>query len=269
MMSCIQCSKPLSIMMDCSVATVRRDKLCRQSPALIRGMQRMGGNLLQRTRCLYFRNGAGSSSAVGVYPCNKREPGSGCSALEGLDRTQAILGTSDSCTAVAPGDWPVALTAMNAVIEIAGLDGKRSVPIGELYRLPETTPDQEFNLAPGELITAIVVPKVATARASVYHKIRDRESYAFALASAAVAVEMDGRRVRSANIALGGVATRPWRASASEARLTGAELTPDIALEAGRLAFADARPGRHNAFKIELGSKVVADALMIAAERSV
>ena len=234
----------------------------------LRNMATVGGNLLQRTRCPYFRNGAGSSTAVGVYPCNKREPGSGCSALEGMDRTQALLGTSDACTAVAPGDWPVALTAMNATVEVIGPDGTRRIAISELYRRPEATPDQEFNLTPGELITAIVVPKATAARTSVYHKVRDRESYAFALASAAVMVDMDGPAVRSANIALGGVATTPWRATACEAKLAGVQLTPNTALEAGRLAFAEARPGRHNGFKIELGARVIADALMIAAGRN-
>lgn len=234
----------------------------------LRNMATVGGNLLQRTRCPYFRNGAGSSTVVGVYPCNKRDPGSGCSAQEGLDRTQAVLGTSPSCTAVSAGDWPVALAAMNATIETAGPHGARRIPISELYRPPGTTPEQEFNLVPGELITAILVPKVTNARTSAYYKIRDRESFAFALASAAVILEMEGSIVRSARIALGGVATMPWRATAAENSVVGVQLSHEVALNAGRQAFAEALPGRRNAFKLELGARVVAEALMVAAGRN-
>lgn len=235
----------------------------------LRNMATVGGNLLQRTRCMYFRNGAGSSSTVGVYPCNKREPGSGCSAIGGLDRTQAVLGTSQACIAVSPGDWPVALTAMDASIELLGPEGPRTLPIAELYRLPGDSPDSEFNLKPGELIVAITVPTTPAGRMSTYHKIRDRESYAFALAAAAVALEMDGNTVRTARVALGGVATIPWRSNAAEAVVIGSPLTPELALKAGRAAFFDARGGQHNGFKIELGARVVADALMIAAGRRV
>lgn len=263
-----------ALMADVARAEVVRDdypvlaeSLLKAASQQLRNMATVGGNLLQRTRCMYFRNGAGSSSMVGVYPCNKREPGSGCAAIGGLDRTQAVLGTSESCTAVAPGDWPVALTAMDAEIEIAGPDGTRSVPIAEFYRLPGDTPHEEFDLAPGELVTAITVPKTPAGRTSTYHKIRDRESYAFALASAAVAVEMDGDTVRTARIALGGVATTPWRASAAEEAIAGSTLTPERALEAGRAAFSEARPGTQNGFKIDLGARVVADALTIAAQR--
>lgn len=247
---------------------VLSESLLKAASQQLRNMATVGGNLLQRTRCLYFRNGAGSSSMVGVYPCNKRDPGSGCAAIGGLDRTQAVLGVSQACNAVAPGDWPVALTVMDASIEVVGPDGPRSLPIDGLYRLPGETPHMEFNLNPGELVTAITVRKTPAGRSSTYHKIRDRESYAFALASAAVAVEMDGSTVRAARIALGGVATMPWRARAAEALIAGSSLTADRALDAGRAAFADARPGRHNGFKIELGARVIADALMIAAERT-
>ncbi|GGB27615.1 hypothetical protein GCM10011505_06140 [Tistrella bauzanensis] len=247
---------------------VLSESLLKAASQQLRNMATVGGNLLQRTRCLYFRNGAGSSSMVGVYPCNKRDPGAGCAAAGGLDRTQAVLGVSQACNAVAPGDWPVALTAMDASIEVVGPDGARSLPIDRFYRLPGETPHLEFNIDPGELVTAITVPKTPAGRSSTYHKIRDRESYAFALASAAVAVEMDGSTVRAARIALGGVATTPWRARAAEAVIAGSSLTPDRALDAGRAAFADARPGRHNGFKIELGARVIADALMIAAERT-
>jgi xanthine dehydrogenase YagS FAD-binding subunit len=242
---------------------VLTEALSKAASQQLRNMATVGGNLLQRTRCMYFRNGAN-----GFYPCNKREPGSGCAAIGGLDRGQAVLGTSQSCTAVSPGDWPVSLLALDALLEILGPKGPRKLPIAELYRLPGNTPHLEFTLSPGEMVTAIVVPKTPAGRRSTYHKIRDRESYAFALASAAVALEMSGDRIQRARIALGGVATRPWRASEAERTLAGQRLTREVALTAGRAAFRDARPGRHNGFKIELGARTVAEALLIAAERS-
>lgn len=242
---------------------VLAESLWKAASQQLRNMATVGGNLLQRTRCMYFRNGAG-----GVYPCNKREPGSGCAALGGLDRGQAVLGVSPACNAVSPGDWPVALTAMDASIEIVGPGGSRRAAISDLYRLPGERPHLEFTLAPGELVTAIEVPRTAAGRGSTYHKIRDRESYAFALASAAVALEMRGEQVVHARIALGGVATRPWRASEAEEALVGQRLTPERALQAGHAAFRSADPGRHNGFKLDLGARTVADALLIAAERS-
>ncbi|RAH96099.1 FAD-binding molybdopterin dehydrogenase [Acuticoccus sediminis] len=242
---------------------VLAEALWKAASQQLRNMATVGGNLLQRTRCLYFRHGAG-----GLYPCNKREPGSGCAAIGGLDRGQAVLGQSDACTAVSPGDWPVALVALDASVEVEGPEGARTFPVADLYRLPGETPHLEFTLRPGEIVTAITVPATAAGRRSTYHKVRERESYAFALASAAVALEMDGNTVAEARIALGGVATVPWRARAAEAVLAGATLTRDRALEAGRAAFADARSGRHNAFKIPLGAETVADAVMIAAGRT-
>lgn len=239
------------------------ESLSKAASQQLRNMATIGGNLLQRTRCLYFRNGAN-----GFYPCNKREPGSGCGAVGGLDRGQAVLGTSASCNAVSPGDWPVALVAMDALVEVLGPSGRATLPVADLYRLPGETPHLEFTLAPDEMITAILIPKTAAGRSSTYHKIRDRESYAFALASAAVMLEMQGDRIARAKVALGGVATRPWRAPAAEAELTGRVLTPELAREAGRAAFAEAQPGHHNAFKVELGARIVADAIMIAASRS-
>ncbi|WP_083590883.1 xanthine dehydrogenase family protein subunit M [Aurantimonas sp. 22II-16-19i] len=242
---------------------VLSEALLKAASQNLRNMATIGGNLLQRTRCLYFRNPGGAT-----FACNKRQPGSGCSAIGGLDRGQAVLGISEACTAVSPGDWPVALTAMDAVVEILGPGGTRTLPVVELYRLPGATPHLEFTLDTGEIITAIMVPKTPAGTASTYHKIRDRESYAFALASAAVALELEGDRVTRARIALGGVATRPWRAVAAETELAGTRLTPEAALAAGHAAMRDATPGRHNAFKIELGARTVADALLIAAERS-
>ena len=248
---------------------VRRDypvlaeSLAKAASQQLRNMASVGGNLLQRTRCPYFRNGAG-----GVYPCNKREPGTGCAAIGGLDRGQAVLGISESCTAVSPGDWPVALTALDAEILLSGPAGPRSVPVAEFYLLPGATPHLEFAIRPGEIVTGIAVPKTDAGRRSTYHKIRDRETYAFALASAAIALSMDGDRVRRAHVALGGVATRPWRARETEALLEGQRLTRERALAAGRAAFAGARPGTHNGFKVELGARTIADAVMIAAERN-
>ena len=259
----------MALMADVAAHPVVRDAYPVLSEALwkaasqqLRNMATVGGNLLQRTRCMYFRNGAG-----GLYPCNRREPGSGCAAIGGLDRGQAVLGTSDACTAVAPGDWPVALLALDAQVEVEGPGGRRSIAIADLYRLPAQTPHLEFNLEPGEIVTAISVPKVA-ARRSTYHTVRDRESYAFALASCAAVLDFDGDTIRDARIAFGGVATVPWRATAAEAALIGRRLDRDAALAAGRAAFESARPGAHNAFKLTLGPEVVADAVMIAAGRA-
>lgn len=242
---------------------VLAESLWKAASQQLRNMASVGGNLLQRTRCPYFRGGAG-----GVYPCNKREPGSGCSAIGGLDRGQAVLGTSDSCNAVSPGDWPVALTALDASVRVLGHDGERTIPVADLYLLPGETPDREFALRPGELILDILVSKTRLGRASTYHKVRDRESYAFALASAAVALQLDGDRVTDIRIALGGVATRPWRATEAERILTGAAPDRKIALEAGRAAMAEATPGQRNAFKIDLAVQTIADAVAIAVERS-
>lgn len=250
-------------------AVVRRDypvlseSLSKAASQQLRNMATVGGNLLQRTRCPYFRNGAG-----GIYPCNKREPGSGCAAIGGIDRGQAVLGTSEACTAVSPGDWPVALTALDAMIALAGPGGSRSVPIADFYLLPGSTPHREFAILPGEIITGIAVPKTPAGARSTYHKIRDRESYAFALASAAVALTLENGRIATAHVALGGVGTRPWRARRTEALLAGKPPTRKAALAAARAAFVDARPGKHNAFKVELGARTIADAVVIASERN-
>lgn len=241
---------------------VLSESLSKAASQQLRNMATVGGNLLQRTRCIYFRNGVG-----GISPCNKRDPGSGCAAIGGLDRGQALFGASAACTAVSPGDWPVALLALDASVEAEGPNGSRTVPVSELYRLPGDTPHIEFSLMPGEIITAVNVPKIP-ARSSTYHKVRDRESYAFALASAAVVLEMQGDTVLQARVALGGVASIPWRAKEAEAELVGLPLTRTRALAAGRAAFANARPGRHNSFKLTLGPEVIADALIIAARRA-
>ena len=236
------------------------ESLWRAASQQLRNMASLSGNVLQRTRCAYFRGGE-------PFACNKRVPGSGCAALDGIDRGHALLGTSPHCIATYPGDFAVALVAFDAVLDVLGPNGMRSIPIEALHRLPGERPDLETTLGPGEIITRIRVPVTKLGRGSTYHKIRDRESYAFALSSAAVAVTMKGGKVEQARIALGGVATKPWRARVAEQGLVGRELTIETALAAGFAAFMDARTGHHNAFRIELGARTVADALLIAAKR--
>jgi xanthine dehydrogenase YagS FAD-binding subunit len=237
------------------------ESLWRAASQQLRNMATVGGNLLQRTRCAYFRGGE-------PYACNKRTPGSGCAAIGGLDRGHAVLGGSTSCIAVYPGDWPVALVAFDAQVDTLSPRGGRTIALESLHREPGATPHIETTLAPDELIVRIRVPATPLGRASTYHKIRDRESYAFALASAAVALHMDGETVREARVALGGVATRPWRARSAERALADRTLNPATARAAGDEAFVDARAGRDNGFKIELGARTVADALMIAKGRA-
>src|SRR5690348_14439026 len=195
------------------------------SPQL-RNMASLGGNVLQRTRCTYFRD-------MSYAACNKRAPGSGCAAMDGVNRNHAILGASDRCIATYPGDFAQALIALDAVVDVAGPSGSRTIPFAELHRQPADSPHIETVLQPGDLITAFVVPPSPWARRSKYVKVRDRESYEFALASAAVALDMDGDTVRQARIALGGVATVPWRAREAEAVLRDHKLTDDT-LKAAR-----------------------------------
>jgi xanthine dehydrogenase YagS FAD-binding subunit len=237
------------------------ESLWRAASQQLRNMATLGGNLLQRTRCAYFRGGE-------PFPCNKRMPGSGCAAQQGIDRGHALLGGSDACIAVYPGDLAIALVAFDAKIDVLGLNGQRAIAVEELHREPGAAPDIETTLQSGELILRIRVRKTAMGRASTYHKIRDRESYAFALASAAVALDMDGDTVRAARIAIGGLATRPWRARAAEQILAGRTLTPQAARDAGHAALQGAKSGHDNAFRIELGARTVADALMIAKQRA-
>jgi xanthine dehydrogenase YagS FAD-binding subunit len=238
------------------------ESLWRAASQQLRNMATLGGNLLQRTRCPYFRGGE-------PFACNKRSPGSGCAAQEGLDRSHALFGGSESCIAVYPGDWATALVAFDAEVDVLGPGGARSLPLARLHREPGETPQLEHTLEPGELITRIRVPVTPAGRGSAYLKIRDRESYAFALVSAAVALTLDGDgRVGDCRIAVGGVATRPWRVPAAEQALRGQPVTEASARAAGEAAFAGARPGRHNAFKIELGTRTVADAVHLAAGRA-
>lgn len=225
--------------------------------AQLRNMASIGGNVLQRTRCAYFRDTSWTA-------CNKRDPGSGCAALEGRNRLHAVLGTSGKCVASYPGDFAQALIALDATVELAGPKGARSIPFAELHRLPGDTPEVETVLRPDELITAFAVPALPWARRSLYLKVRDRESYAFAAASAAVALDMDGGRVREARIALGGVATVPWRAREAEAALAGQDLTEASAQRAAEAAFRGARTHGHNDFKPELGRRTLVRALLQA-----
>ncbi len=223
----------------------------------IRNMGTAGGNLLQRTRCLYFRDTG--------FACNKRVPGSGCPAIAGENRGLAVLGGSEHCIATHPSDMPVALMAMDASLELmqAG-GGRRIVPLAEFYRLPGNTPDIETNLVPGELIAAILVPASAAASRSRYVKVRDRASFEFAVVSAAVALDIQGGVVRDAWIAMGGVGTRPWRMPQVESALVGkpaADATWDAA--AGRAA-EGAQPARRNAFKLKLMQRTVRRALQMA-----
>ncbi|MEV4759365.1 xanthine dehydrogenase family protein subunit M [Micromonospora sp. NPDC049559] len=224
--------------------------------AQLRNMASMGGNMCQRVRCNYFRDG--------VSPCNKREPGSGCTALDGANRGHAILGTSEHCIATHPSDVAVALVAFDAVLHLAGPDGPRSLPAEEFFLLPGDTPQHEHPLAPGELITAIEVPPAPIARGSVYLKFRDRESYEFALVSVAAAIEVVDGLVADVRLALGGVGTRPWRARRAEAALRGRPAEPASFAAAARAELADAVPRRHNAFKIGFAERAVVRGLSTA-----
>ena len=223
----------------------------------LRNMASTGGNLLQRTRCAYFYDTA--------TPCNKREPGSGCSARSGLNRMHAILGASEACIATHPSDMCVALAALDARIHVAGPGGEREMAFADFHRLPGTTPQRDTNLHPDEIVTAVQLPAQGFARNYTYLKIRDRLSYAFALVSVAVALELDGDRIKEARLALGGVAHKPWRDTAAEAALRGKTATPAAFTEAADLVLRDAKGFTHNAFKIDLARRVIVRALMQAA----
>jgi xanthine dehydrogenase YagS FAD-binding subunit len=220
----------------------------------IRNMASLGGNVLQRTRCTYFRD-------VSYANCNKRNPGSGCAALEGINRAHAVLGASDNCIASYPGDFAQALIALDATVEVSGPNGSRTLPFADLHRQPGDTPHVETVLKPGELITAFHLPHRPWLRRSLYLKVRDRQSYEFALASAAVALDLQDGKVREARIALGGVATVPWRARNAEMALQGQSLEDDVLQGAADTAFAEAAPRGHNAFKVELGRRTLVRAL--------
>lgn len=234
---------------------VIRDALRLAASRQIRNMASLGGNVLQRTRCEYFREIS--------WACNKRNPGSGCDALEGCNRQHAILGTSGHCIAAYPGDFAQALIALGAGVETVGhARGPRTIPFANLHRLPADTPHLETVLEPGEVITAITVPAGPWTARSRYLKIRDRESYQFALAAAAVALDLEDGTVREARIALGGVATVPWRAHEAEAVLRGQALDEASATKAADVAFSGARTRARNAFKVPLGKATLVRALL-------
>jgi len=234
---------------------VIRDSLLLAASRQIRNMATLGGNPLQRTRCEYFREVS--------WACNKRKPGSGCAALDGLNREHAVLGTSESCIATYPGDFAQALIVLDATVDTIGSPaGARRIRFAELHRQPGETPHVETTLHPGELITYINVPAGPWTRRSRYVKIRDRQSYQFALASAAVALHLEGNKVIEARVALGGVATVPWRAREAEAVLNGHVLDESLAARAADAAFASARAREHNAYKIPLGKQTLIRALL-------
>jgi xanthine dehydrogenase YagS FAD-binding subunit len=226
----------------------------------LRTMATLGGNVLQKTRCGYFRD-------IRWTACNKRTPGSGCAAIEGNNRQHAVLGVGDQCIATYPGDFAQALVALDAVVETVRDGRPRTLPFAELHRGPEQ-PELETTLAPAEVITGFTVPAGPWTHRSLYLKVRDRQSYEFAVASAAVALDLDGDRVRTARIGLGGVAYRPWRATEAEALLEGRQLNEDTAATAARAAFADARTSGDNAYKTELGRRTLVRALLQAQELS-
>jgi xanthine dehydrogenase YagS FAD-binding subunit len=223
------------------------------SPQL-RNMATTGGNLLQRTRCSYFYDTA--------FPCNKREPGSGCPAIHGVNRMHAILGQSDSCIAVHPSDMAVAMAMLDAVVHVQSANGSRAIPIAELHRLPGATPEVDTTLLPGELITAVHLPHLPIAANSHYVKVRDRASYAFALVSVAAAITTDGSTIKAARFALGGVAHKPWRSLEAEHALTGKPANAESFRHAAEIALRDAKGSGGNDFKIELAKRTVVKAFM-------
>ena len=218
----------------------------------LRNMATMGGNILQRTRCPYFRDTA--------TPCNKRDPGSGCPAIEGFNRTHAVLGTSDHCIATHPSDFAVVLAALDARVHVRGAL-RRTIRFADLHLLPGAHPEREHTLKLGEMVTAIDLPALSYARRSLYLKVRDRASYAFALSAAAVALDIEAGIIRDARVALGGVGTKPWRTREAERALIGKPADASTFAAAGRAALAGARPHRYNAFKIELAQRTLVRAL--------
>lgn len=225
--------------------------------AQLRNMATNGGNLMQRTRCQYFYDIA--------MPCNKREPGTGCGALEGINRIHAIFGYTDKCVATYPGDMANALYALDAVVRIKTANGQeRAVPVNEFHRLPGDNPEKDNNLAHGELIAAIEIPKNNFANKSYYLKVRDRASYAFALVSVAAALEATGGNIKQSRIVLGGVAHKPWRSAEAENALNGKPATDETFKAAAEIAMREAKPLKHNAYKVELGKRAIVLALQRA-----
>jgi xanthine dehydrogenase YagS FAD-binding subunit len=243
-------------------ATVQRDyavlsqAILSGASAQLRNMATTAGNLVQRTRCVYFRDTA--------MPCNKREPGTGCPAITGANRMLAILGTSEHCIATNPSDMGVAMAALEATIHVQGPNGGRAIPFGDFHLLPGSTPDRETVLEPGDLITHVTLPPPVMGSRQVYLKLRDRASYEFALASAGVVITVASGRVTRARIALGGVGTKPWRSPEAEAALAGQPVDPANFRKAAEAALRDAQPQSENGFKIELAKRCLTHALQMA-----
>jgi xanthine dehydrogenase YagS FAD-binding subunit len=228
--------------------------------AQLRNMATTGGNLLQRTRCMYFRNDA--------LPCNKREPGTGCPAIEGDNRSLAILGTSSDCIATNPSDMNIALVALEATVQIKGARGEREVPIGEFHLLPGNMPHRENVLEPGDLVTSVTLPAAKAGSKQSYLKLRDRASYEFALASAAIVVEVHGGKISYIRVALGGVGTKPWRSHEAEKALLGKTADERSFRTAAEAALHGAKPQSENGFKVELAKRCIVHALTVATQQA-
>jgi xanthine dehydrogenase YagS FAD-binding subunit len=242
--------------------TVLSQALLSGASPQLRNMATTGGNLMQRTRCAYFREP--SAGTPGGYGCNKRTPGTGCAAMDGFNRIHAIMGTSDQCIATHPSDMCVAMASLDAVIHVEGPKGKRAIPIGEFHKLPGSTPQIENALEPGELITYVDLPKPMEGSRSVYLKLRDRASYEFALASAAVVAKVEGGHIRYVRVAFGGIGTKPWRSHEAEAALAGKHASAATFRAAAEAALAGAKPHKDNAFKVELAKRCLVRALKLA-----
>ncbi|MFN6477162.1 xanthine dehydrogenase family protein subunit M [Nostoc sp. DedQUE07] len=224
----------------------------------IRNMATVGGNLLQRTRCPYYYDTA--------FPCNKRQPGSGCPAATGINRMHAIFGASDQCVAVQPSDMCVPLAALDAVVVVEGPKGKRQIQLTDFHRLPGNTPQRDTNLEPGELITSVVLPPVPFAKSGVYLKLRDRTSYAFALVSVAAAIDLAGEQIKDVRLAMGGVAHKPWRSKEAEKFLIGKSANTATFQQAAEIALQEAKPLTHNSFKVDLAKRAIRRALSVSAK---
>jgi xanthine dehydrogenase YagS FAD-binding subunit len=238
--------------------TVLSQALLSGASPQLRNMATTGGNLLQRTRCYYFRDTN--------YACNKRQPGSGCSAIDGFNRIHAVLGGSEHCVATHPSDMAVAMMALEATVHTRGAKGERAIALSEFYLVPGSTPHKENVLEPGELITHVTLPASAAGTKSHYLKLRDRAQYEFALASAAVVAQVDGGRMKRVRIAMGGVGTKPWRSKEAEAVLEGKAASEQNFRAAAEAALRDAKPLRYNGFKIELAKRAVVRTLTVATQ---
>src|SRR6201987_2105022 len=238
--------------------TVLSQALLSGASPQLRNMATTAGNLLQRTRCVYFRDT--------VHACNKREPGTGCSAIDGHNRNLAILGVSKDCIALNPSDQNVALTALEATIQVQGTKGRRSIPIQEFYLKPGSTPNRENVLEPGDVVVSVTLPALAAGTRSYYLKLRDRAAYEFALASAAIVIKVNGSRIESARVALGGVGSVPWRSREAEHVLEGQTANDATFRKAAEAALRDAQPASENGFKVELAKRCIVRALTVSTQ---